>query len=283
MSALSLLRSEEGVSLRPSIKETVADSVCRDAQYLGPLGNRSRHTVNADGSVRSLVPGLRGPSSPSAVAGFVVPVDVDPIDRVFRGRPGPHVGEECLVGFKPTLAHGDPTATVVVKLWVGGPVAPRLHVLPRSVFNGLVCTVSPHGVADSLPLKAAARPRCPMHKRRCPRSNGRTAVALACPSQALAGPRRRQHGQPAKTPTGKVGARGPAFGARGRDLFAQAAARFGASGPELLTTNKQLSTAIAPTPPPGARLHAVPVPKNHQTPNSAPRQINQHALVVPQR
>lgn len=72
---------------------------------------------------------------PSAVAGLVMAVAVDAVQR-HAGRPFPHVSEEILE-FQPPLADRDPTSAVMGVRGVPGIEAAGHHPIPRSVRSRL--------------------------------------------------------------------------------------------------------------------------------------------------
>jgi hypothetical protein len=78
-------------------------------------------------------------SGPLAIAGFVVSVVVDALDRVLRTRPESHVNREILVSV-PAFANSDSApsvsgVTAVVRIETSLP-----HVEPRAVFGGFDST-----------------------------------------------------------------------------------------------------------------------------------------------
>ena len=84
---------------------------------------------------------LRERISPAAVAGFIVPVDIDAIDGIARERFWPHVVHEGRKGVLPFIAHTDASRAVVLVamiLWIGTTLS---HIAPREIFGGQMSTV----------------------------------------------------------------------------------------------------------------------------------------------
>jgi len=84
----------------------------------------------------ALVSALLAWGGPSAVAGLVVPVHVDPVDRVERARLAPHVGQEGNIGGAPARAYLNPAPTVEVPVFVARAfLASGDHVRPAVVLG----------------------------------------------------------------------------------------------------------------------------------------------------
>ena len=107
---------------------------------------------------RSPIVGLLGWRSPSAVAGFVVPVVVLAVNGVDGRGPATHVEQEGPEVVSPSGAHRYSAPTVIGVLLVGGIEASPLRMRPDSIFGsamGLSMHDAPGGC--HLPLKASAR------------------------------------------------------------------------------------------------------------------------------
>ena len=76
---------------RPSPAEALADRSFPKTSPLRPFRQRRRHAAHSENMRCALVPTLLGARRPSTVLWLVIAVVVDPIDRVFRGRPRSHV------------------------------------------------------------------------------------------------------------------------------------------------------------------------------------------------
>jgi hypothetical protein len=120
---------------------------------------------------------------PSAVAGLVIAVDIDPIERHTGGGPSSHIPQERLKAFAPCGAHSNPTPAVVFVFLVFRVIAAALRVGPREIlacfcqfvrgFCGLM-VLSP--VAPTA-LAGAASQACAHHV------HERTAIAATMPSR----------------------------------------------------------------------------------------------------
>lgn len=104
--------------------------------YQGRMGN----AVNSDHQRASLIGALNGAGGPTYVAGFVVPVVVDPVKRKARRRPGSNRSEERLKARVPFGAYGDSTPPVIAVGAIARLVAARTHGFPNQVFRRLLTT-----------------------------------------------------------------------------------------------------------------------------------------------
>lgn len=88
-----------------------------------------------DGAVGTLVARLRFGVCPAAVARFVVPVIVDPINRVPRGWLSTHVPKKRGVRVAPFLTHHDPAPAVVLEHLIRRVVTAFFRVRPRAILR----------------------------------------------------------------------------------------------------------------------------------------------------
>jgi hypothetical protein len=98
-----------------------------------------------------LVLGLLHPSRPSAIIGFVIPVHVNPIDRMLPRRAVAHVGQKIWKRL-PSVANLYPAPTVMAVIAPVLVIAPPSHFTPRSIGKiGLHRLTFGHGwhIADS--------------------------------------------------------------------------------------------------------------------------------------
>ncbi len=105
----------------PSPVESAVDEAGPNSKTLGPLRHAQGLSVEGDDPVAATVPGLLGGSGPSAIAGFVGPVVVYPLDLMFGGWSDPYIGEEGGEGFSPPRAERDATASVslpAMSVWI---------------------------------------------------------------------------------------------------------------------------------------------------------------------
>src|SRR5258708_12147525 len=108
------------------------------------MGSSLKHKLFPDGQSASArrmhrfwapVEGLLRLRGPAAVAGFVVAVVLDAVDRVLRRRSRPHVRVERRVVVEPTIAHQDAAASVVLVALVVRIEAAFLHRTPDCIFR----------------------------------------------------------------------------------------------------------------------------------------------------
>lgn len=134
----------------------------------------------------ALILTLLQPSRPAAIAGFVVPVIVDAIERQ-AGGPWPHVRKEGVERVQPTLTHLDPAPAVVAIVHEGRLRAPRNHRTPRIVLGRLsplfATALAVNRVSDGVQVgcKATARIDVAIPQVRSASLNDSSAVAVASP------------------------------------------------------------------------------------------------------
>lgn len=87
------------------------------------------------GLLAALVVGLLLVGGPAHVAGLIVPVVVDAVDRHAWMRPPAHVIEKCLVTVSPALTYGDSSAAVISKLVLSRILASLNHAAPTNIFS----------------------------------------------------------------------------------------------------------------------------------------------------
>ena len=109
-----------------------------------PFLLRLRLAPERDQRVVSAVAMLLAPRRPATIPRFIVPVVVDPVDRMIRARSTAHIREERRERRTPALTDGNTSPAVTVEpiaLWIQ---ASLLQRLPGPVFLGVV---QPHEVA----------------------------------------------------------------------------------------------------------------------------------------
>jgi hypothetical protein len=126
--------SKKYFSVGPSVVGTPADGRRTDSEFHGPPMEAPGHSAVGDSAAAPLVRTLLRPRSPSAISGLVVPVVVDPVDRVLGGRPLSHVGQERLERVQPAVAHLDSASAVVFPTGAARVGAPILCAGPHPVF-----------------------------------------------------------------------------------------------------------------------------------------------------
>lgn len=111
---------------------------------------RMRLTTTASATVIRLRLSVR----PSTVAGLVVAIIINSIERIFRSRSRSHVGKETLER-SPTLTDSDPTAAIVRKRMIIRILATLPHRIPERILWRAPQAMS----AQMQPPEAAARNR----------------------------------------------------------------------------------------------------------------------------
>lgn len=120
-----------GLRIPTGFADSAGNRVPVESGYLTPLGNGGGLAVMRQKVIAALVPGLNRPRNPTAVAGLVVPIIVDSVERVALGVLA-HVRQKVVEG-APALAHGDSAPAVVVKVGGFRVEAARLDSGPDSV------------------------------------------------------------------------------------------------------------------------------------------------------
>jgi hypothetical protein len=217
--------------------------------------------VNTMSGQRATIPSLLRSCGPTHVAGLVVPVIVDAIERVRGRRTWTHVREEGLEGLSPRATHANPAGAVVAICSMRPRVAPLLGALPRSILWRPSQSMLASAVALGVALcAAAAMAGAAPERRRGSRHDG-AAVAATTPEEMRV----------AKTIAGELDGREPAKSRAGEIetvrlltsaeiaersatgfLVAEAAATL-RSQDERLTPNGDELAASTAARPPGAR------------------------------
>jgi hypothetical protein len=83
----------------------------------------------------SRVQTLLGARCPAAIVRRVIAVVVAAIERVLRGWPRAHIGEESHEIVTPAVAHPNAAAAVALKSSMAWIVAPAIQIKPGDVFN----------------------------------------------------------------------------------------------------------------------------------------------------
>jgi hypothetical protein len=122
-----------GFATTPSHLQPTPDKTLCQAVDVSPICQRFRHAVVRYQLCFSRVSDLLGFSCPSAVLRKVAFVVVNAINRVLRGRGFTHVRQKRLKVIKPSVAHRDASATVVMESMVARVMATSLHAAPSVV------------------------------------------------------------------------------------------------------------------------------------------------------
>jgi hypothetical protein len=148
-----------------------------DAEFARPVNGTESPAFPRDDKRIPFVARLLSQRCPSTVAGLVIAVVVDAIDRMLAGWSRAHVRQKVLkaVAARPALANTDSAPSV---FWISWISAPRFHRNPRIVFCGL-------GAAMLLcPAQTSAR--CAVSRHQCIALDDlrSAAVAIAIPVDA---------------------------------------------------------------------------------------------------
>lgn len=148
-----------------SATNVVAQVLVVDASTSGALADRYTFSVVDNKPVAPSVAGLLDVRSPSAIAGLVVSVSVDSVQRMFRRRAPAHVSEEPGKTAEPFGAHTDATSAVRVEFDVVRIVAAVFHRCPRLVLlrfgHAVPLSFSAHRqIADATACAPAALSGC---------------------------------------------------------------------------------------------------------------------------
>jgi len=129
------LRLKQPKSLKRRIpsKDSLMDRSCIDSEFLRPSGDTLSTTVPNNDDIISFVSALFRTGRPATVAGFVGPIVVNSVDAVFGGGPFPHISQEVLETFQPTVTHSDAPPSVVLPTWPLSETASS-HVAPSPIF-----------------------------------------------------------------------------------------------------------------------------------------------------
>lgn len=128
-----------------------------------------------------LIETLLSPSSPSDIAGFVVPVVVGAINGELGMRTVAYISQEILKP-KPSLANFDTATTVIFICLIAWIVAALKHVLPNVVFRASIGPFSSIPMANvALVFEAPAGMIAIADQWRCGYDAGATAVTTTKP------------------------------------------------------------------------------------------------------
>lgn len=146
---MRLLAGSEFTNLRsqrllnaPSFGEAIREGVWVHPDSSCPLCYGKCNAIMRDIVGRALVIVLLFVCFPSHVAGFIVPVIINPSYGCSSERLQSHVCKEVIEGVSPFIADCNPTESIVCETWVVRIVAARSHVLPTTIFARLsACSV----------------------------------------------------------------------------------------------------------------------------------------------
>ncbi len=99
-----------------------------------PILDAQRFTINRNPSIGGSVSSLSGHSRPTTIVWFIIPVVIDPVDRISFGRALSHIGKEVLE-LLPSLADLDASISIPMILCVIWIRAPIFHLGPDIPFS----------------------------------------------------------------------------------------------------------------------------------------------------
>lgn len=156
----------------------------RNASEPRPFSYRSRLTIPRQVSVRATVVGLLYLRRPSHIAGLVVSVDVNSVERVLSGGTRTKVGEELAEISTPLRIHGDSTTTVAGPTLIER-VKASLDCTPVAmIFRRAVHAVCSFARRRKLAVKAPATFSLSLRQSTTNHPRHTAAVTLAAPSLA---------------------------------------------------------------------------------------------------
>lgn len=179
----------QGSLQRPTLSESPSQRVSLDAGDLRPFGKRLGFPAVGQQMVAALVSPLLSLRGPSDIPSFVIPVDVNPVNRVSGCRSRPHVGVELLER-RPFWTDRDPAPAVVSEADVVRITAPIAHVDPRGVLRSVATAVCGLPISCSLcsllAVETPARFRVVCTKTNAGDRESGPAIAPADPSHVAA-------------------------------------------------------------------------------------------------
>lgn len=121
--------------VRPSGSSSFPQHVRRNTYNGCPVGRASCFSIESHHNIGTLIPGLLGRRSPTAIEFIVRTIDIDSFNTVFRRRSSPHVSKKQFEAILPTITHCDSTATVPGEGWLRGIQASYFDSVPSDVFG----------------------------------------------------------------------------------------------------------------------------------------------------
>lgn len=172
-------RFGQGSFIGPAELQPASDEVWCHAEDFGPFNDTACLAVQGQQAVAASVAHLLGMRRPATVGFFVGAVDVDSVNRVFRGWSRSHIGQEVVERFVPAGTNGDTPATVVCKLAVVRVLAALLHSEVCAVLSTTELPVRGHSYDHLLAFQTSATLACTGFQGAMADDSGLAAVALA--------------------------------------------------------------------------------------------------------
>lgn len=190
---------------KPSALESPFYGGSGQSRKLNPFGNRSGYAISRNQSAASPVSGLFDFGGPSHIAGGVIPVVVDSVNRVFGTGLIAKILGKLNKRLSPFLMEFNSTSAVIVKRWVIGIGAPLKNLSPSLVYVGLAHSVSRSYRCHGLLLQTPTAFRWVLVKQ-VSRLNDlfSATVADAFPPSAIATRVKRKNCEPPGTKPGDV-------------------------------------------------------------------------------
>ncbi len=122
-----------GFALTPSHLKSAPNKTLGQAVNVRPICKWSRHAIVSYQPSPSRVPALLRFGGPAAVFRRIAFVVVDAVNRVLLGWGFTHVRQKRLKVIKPSVAHRDASATVVMESGIARVVATSFHAAPSAI------------------------------------------------------------------------------------------------------------------------------------------------------
>lgn len=131
---ISFPRLKAPIAFPPTASDSISQGVWGNAQRSRKVALRNLVSSVCDEPCGTRVILLLAGRSPSAIARFIPPIHIDPINRRAFG-PLPHIFQKELK-FGPSLTNGDPPTAILSKLGMPWIAAPLAKSRPRCVSAG---------------------------------------------------------------------------------------------------------------------------------------------------
>lgn len=167
----------------PSSPQAVLDQLAIQAHQSRPIADRFSFPAKGQPKIVAFVIGLLQRSRPATVAGFIVPIVIDPVDTHSRGN-GAHISQKRFES-EPSLADLNSTRTIVGIFEMIGIQTATLHGTPSPIFPTMSKTMS---FAMTSRLFAAVAPTAPRmtHTQGSPRHDSFIAAStVTAPSRSM--------------------------------------------------------------------------------------------------
>jgi hypothetical protein len=120
----------------PFHRQTNLDRTSLETGSSGPSSNTIGDAVVSDLAWKGTVATLFCRKSPPNISRLVVPIVIDPVERVLARWSPTHIREKRTVGFNPHSAYGDPASSISMELRISRIQTAPKHMAPGTVFFG---------------------------------------------------------------------------------------------------------------------------------------------------